>query len=116
MAINNALYQQNNQAISTTEYSLTNNSTTIANQTQDAVISIWIDTANMASGDEYAIYLREKVTSTSTQRQILLADLVGAQPAPFISSPFQVGNGWDVTMKKISGTDRQFSWSIRGVT
>lgn len=116
MAIDNALYSQNSQSIGSTEYSLTNNSTTIATQTTDAVISVWIDTANMAAGDEYEIFLREKVTSTSTQRRISLAVLTGAQPGPFISSPFQVGNGWDVTMQKVSGTDRNFSWTIRGVT
>ena len=116
MAINNALYQQNNQSIGSTEYSLSNNSTTIASQTTDAVISVWIDCPNMAAGDEYAIFLREKVTSTSTQRKTQLSVLRGPQPGPFISSPFQVGNGWDVTMQKISGTDRNFSWSIRGVT
>ena len=116
MAINNALYEFNNQSIGSTEYSLTNNSTLIAVQTTDAVISIWVDVANMAAGDEYEIFLREKVTAAGTQRQISLAVLAGAQPEPFISSPFQVGDGWDVTMQKISGTDRNFSWSIRGVT
>ena len=116
MAINNALFEQNNQSIGSTEYSLTNNSTTIATQTTDAVISIWIDCPNMAAGDEFEIFLREKVTAAGTQRQISLAVLTGPQSEPFISSPFQVGNGWDVTMQKIAGTDRNFSWSIRGVT
>lgn len=116
MALNNALFQQNTVTISTTEYSLTNNSTTIASQTTDAVISIWIDVNNIAAGDQYEVALREQVTSSSTQRRIVLATLTGTQSDPFISSPYQVGNGWDVTMQKLTGTDRTFSWSIRAVT
>lgn len=116
MAINNALFEFNGQVIGATEYSLTNNSTTIAEQTTDAIISVWIDVANIAAGEEYSIWIRERVTSSSTQRQIFLATLVGPQGEPFVSSPFQVGNGWDVTMQRITGANRNFSWSIRAVT
>ncbi len=116
MAIDNALYSQNSVSISTTEYSLTNNSTTIATVTTDAIISIWIDAANMTASEQYEIALREQVTSSSTQRRFVLATLTGTQADPFVSSPYQVGMGWDVTMTKIAGTDRTFSWTIRAVT
>jgi hypothetical protein len=116
MAINNALFEFNTQTIGTTLYSLTNNSTSIATQTTDAIVSVWIDTTNMAAGDEFEIFLLEKVTAAGSQRTTSLAVLVGAQPGPFISSPFQLGDGWDVAMQKVSGTDRAFSWSIRGIT
>jgi hypothetical protein len=115
MAINNALFT-NTATISTTEYSLTNNSTVIATQTTDAVISIWIDATAMAAGDQYEIALRERVIGGGTQRRAVLATLTGTQAEPFVSSPYQVGDGWDVTVTKIGGTDRSFSWSIRGVT
>jgi hypothetical protein len=116
MAINNALFEFDAQTIGGTLYSLSNNSTSIATQTTDAVVSLWVDTNNMAAGDEYEIFLLEKVTAAGAQRTESLGVLNGAQPGPFISSPFQVGNGWDFAMQKISGTDRAFSWSIRGVT
>ena len=116
MALNNSLYEFNAQTISTTEYSLTNNSTTIATLATDAIISVWIDCANMVAGDEFEIVLREQATASSTQRSIVLASLVGAQPPMFVTSAFQVGHGWDVTMRRIAGTDRAFSWSIRAVT
>jgi hypothetical protein len=106
MAIDNALFEFNAQNVSTTEYSLTNNSTTIATQTTDAVISVWLDCPNMVAGDEFLVALREKVTGSGTQRKVKLASLIGVQDAPFISSPFQVGNGWDVTLQRIAAAAR----------
>lgn len=102
-------------SISTTEYSLTTDSTTIASLTTDAVITIWLDLSAMAAGDEYQLALREKVTSGGTQRTIVLGNPVGAQGEPFVTGPFQVMHGWDVTLTKISGTDRTIDWSIRAV-
>jgi hypothetical protein len=117
MAINNALFEEaTGSTISSTEYSLTNDSTSIAAQTTDAILSIWIDCSNMAAGDEYEIAVHEKVVTGGTARRTVLANLVGAQPDPYILSGLQVGNGWDVTMDKIAGTDRSFTWSIRAVT
>lgn len=117
MALNNALFEEaTGSTISTTEYSLTNDSTTIAAQTQDAVISIWIDCANMAAGDEYEIAYYEKVVTGGTARRVVLANLIGAQPDPYVLHGLQVGHGWDVTMDKIAGADRSFTWTIRAVT
>lgn len=101
--------------IGTTKYSLTNSSTTIASRTTDAVLTVWLDLANMASGDEYQLVLREKVTSGGSQMTIVLGNPVGAQGEPFVTGPFQVMHGWDVTLQKIAGTDRSISWSIRAV-
>lgn len=116
MTINNALYTDSGTTIGTTEYSLTNDSTTIASQTGDAIISIWIDFVNMAAGDEYEIALYEQVYSGGTQRRIILGNVVGAQPDPWVMHGLQVGNGWDVTLDRIAGSDRSISWTIRAVT
>ena len=117
MALNLALYTQSAVSISTTEYSLTNNSTTIATKTDNVVITIWIELVNMIAGDEYEIALREKVVSGGTQRKNILANLIGVQGDPmFVSGPFHVGQGWDVTMTRIAGADRTFSWSIRAAS
>jgi hypothetical protein len=70
----------------------------------------------MAAGDEYEVALQEKVISGGTQRRSVLANLIGAQSEPFISPTFLLGEGWDFTLKKIAGSDRAFSWSIRAVT
>lgn len=116
MALNLALYSSSGATIGTTEYSLTNGSTTLASKTDNMVISVWLDVTNMASGDEFEVALYEKAVSGGTQRKAVLANLVGAQAdGLFITGPFHVGVGWDVTVKKISGTDRSFAYAIRSV-
>ena len=117
MALNTALYEEaTGSTISTTEYSLVNDSTSIAAITTDAVISIWIDAVNMAAGDEFEVALQEKVVTGGTQRRTILGSLVGVQAAPWMLHSVQVGMGWDVTLKKLAGTDRAFTWTIRAVT
>lgn len=101
--------------ISTTEYSLVNNSTTLASSTDVGVYQVFIDTANMAAGDEYEIKIKEKVITGGTQRNIYTAVLDGAQSTPFVTPTLVLMLGWDVTMDKILGTDRSISWSIRKV-
>lgn len=116
MALNLALYSSSGATIGTTEYSLANGSTTLTAKTDNVVLSIWIDVSNLAAGDEYEIALYEKAVSGGTQRKITLASLVGAQAdGLFVTGPFHVGAGWDVTMRKISGTDRSFAYSLRSV-
>jgi hypothetical protein len=117
MALNLALFSQSAVTISSTEYSLSNNSTTIATNTNNVIVSIWIDVNAMAAGDEYELAIQEKAVSGGTQRRCVIANLVGAQSDPiFISAGFHVGVGWDVTLKKIAGTDRAFSWSLRSIS
>ena len=111
-----APYEQTAVTVGATEYSLTNNSTTIASQTTDGIYSVWIDCANMAAGDEYEIAKYEKVTAAGTQRRIVLGNITGAQADPYEAVLGQLMHAWDVTLKKISGTDRAFTWSVRAVT
>lgn len=106
----------NTATISTTEYSLPNNSTTLTPITVDGIYQTLIDVSAMASGDEYLIQVKEKVLSGGTQRVIYAATLVGAQAVPiWVSESLILLHGWDITMDKIAGTDRSISWSIRQV-
>lgn len=114
MAINEAY--SNTATISTTEYSLPNNSTTLTPITADGVYQVFIDFFNMASGDEYLIKVYEKVTSGGTQRVIFTASLLGIQSPPVWVAPSMIFlHGWDVTVTRIAGTNRSISWSIRQV-
>lgn len=102
--------------ISTTEYSLPNSSTTLTPKTDDGVFQVFIDVANMAAGDQYEIKFYEKARSGDTQRLIGVSTLTGAQSNPmFVSESFIFMHGWDVTMKKLAGTDRAMYWSVRQV-
>src|SRR3990172_1510353 len=118
MAINLAFFEEaTGSSISTTEYSFTNNSTTIATQTTKCVIEVWIDFVNMVAGDEYLVALREKVVTGGTQRKMTIANPIGVQDRPLVwSSSFIVGVGWDVTVQLITGSARTVTWSIRGIT
>jgi hypothetical protein len=116
MALNIALYTGSAVTVSTTAISLTAGSTSIQTKTDNVVASVWLDTANMAAGDEFEVYLYEKAISGGTQRTIIIADLIGAQAdLLFITAGFHVGVGWDFGIKKIAGTDRAFSWSVRSI-
>ncbi len=102
-------------SIGTTEYSLVSDSTTPASDTTDGVFQVFIDTGNMAIGDQYRIIIKEKVTSAGSQRDIYAAVLTGTMTDNWVSPSLILMHGWDVTIQKLAGTDRTFAWSIRQV-
>lgn len=101
--------------IGSTEYSLAADSTTLAAQTDDCILQVWIDFDAMAAGDEYRIRLYEKING-GTARTAIDTRVYGDQSTPWISPSLIVGDGWDVTVQKISGTDRSIPWSLRKVS
>jgi hypothetical protein len=105
----------NSATISTTEYSLPNNSTTLTPITTDGIYQVFINFANMAAGDDYQIKIYEKVTSGGSQILLMSANVTGAQSSGWVSPSLVLLHGWDVTLKKIAGTDRSIAWSIRQV-
>lgn len=110
------LYSDTGTTISTTEYSLSNDSTSIATQTTDAVIQAIIDFAAMVAGDQFEIKVYDKVYSAGSQKVIYYAVVTGAQSTPFVTPSLIVMHGWDVTVKRLAGSDRSIAWSIRGLT
>lgn len=108
----------NSATISTTEYSLPNNSTVLTPQTDVCLLQSWIDFGNMiASGDEYEWKIYEKVYgSGGSQRTIAIGRCLGSQSSPVVTPSLIVGDGWDVTVARIGGADRVIDWSIRKLT
>lgn len=100
--------------IGSTEYSLPNDSTSLTAQTDDCILQVYIDFDAMAAGDEYRIRLYEKINA-GTARTIIDTRVYGDQSSPWVSPSLIVGEGWDVTVTKVSGTDRSIPWSIRKV-
>jgi hypothetical protein len=114
MALN---YVDDSATIGTTEYFLASDSTTKTDQTDDCMLQAWIDFANMAAGDQYRVRIYEKVNGAgATQRQIMEAILTGAQAGPWVSPALMVGHGWEVSVTKLTGTDRSIGWSLRKAT
>ncbi len=105
----------NTATISTSEYSLPATSTSLATITTDGIYQVFIDTANLATGDQYELKIYEKVVSSGSKKAIQTFTLNGSQPGPFVTPTLILINGWDVTLKKLAGTDRAISWSIRQV-
>jgi hypothetical protein len=105
----------NSATISTTEYSLPNNSTTLTPKTTAGVYQAFIDLANLAAGDIFDLKIYEKVTSGGTQRVIYRTTFANVQPGPFVSPTLILMNGFDITLIKTAGTDRSISWSVRQV-
>jgi hypothetical protein len=110
-------YTNDSATISGTEYSLPNDSTTLTPQTTDGIFQFFIDFAALIAGDQYEVKLYEKYDSGGTQRLVDTWILTGAQAKPLFATPsFILGEGWDITVKKLAGTDRSIPWSIRKVS
>jgi hypothetical protein len=108
-------FADDSASISTTEYFLASDSTTATYQTTDCILQAYIHIASMAAGDQYEVKVYEKVNAQGPQL-IYYAVLDGAQANPLVTPSLIVGDGWEVSVKKLAGTDRTVHWSLRKIT
>jgi hypothetical protein len=103
--------------ISTTEYSLTNDGTTLQTQTDDGIYQVFLDLSDMVDGDILELKIYEKVRAGDTQRVVHYETFAHAQGTVdnYASPSLILMHGWDVSLKRISGTDVTVNWSIRKV-
>ena len=106
---------QDAATIGTTEYSLPNDSTTLTPQTTDVELQAFIDFFAMTAGDEYLWQLKEKINA-GTQRLVAHGTIVGVQTTLVVVPSVRLTDGWDLTVKKIAGTDRSIAWALRYFT
>jgi hypothetical protein len=105
------------ETVSTTEHSLTTDTGGPDTDTTVGIYQAFIDFNALAAGDVFEFKVYEKARAADTQRLCHVATIANAQTAPLWASPSLIlGAGWDMTLKKISGTDRAITWSIRGAT
>ncbi len=117
MALNAAYATGSAVTVGTSAISLINGTTTIASATDVGIYQIEVDVSAMAAGDQYELYWYEKAIAGGTQRTHSLGVLTGAQAWPLaVFGSLFLGIGWDFAIKKLTGTDRAFSWSIRRVS
>jgi hypothetical protein len=110
-----ALYE-GTATISVTEYSLTANSTTLATKTDVGAFQVLLDLNALAAGDQYELKIYETARTGDTKRLLEVFTFTGAQTKPIVVLPtILLMKGWDVTMKKLAGTDRAVIWSVRQV-
>jgi hypothetical protein len=100
--------------IGTTEYYLASDSTSKTSQTADAVLQVWIDFAAMTAAETYQVKVYEKINTV--ERVAYVSTLTGVQAGPLVTPSLVVGEGWEVSVKKIAGTDRAIGWSLRTVS
>lgn len=115
MAINLA-YATGSISVSTTELGFINGTSTIATSTDAGIYQAFIEIASIAYGDIFDVYLNEKTRSGDTQIKWMVGRLTVDNAAGWPSASFILGNGWDFSMKKISGTDRTVRYSVRRVS
>jgi hypothetical protein len=114
MAITEAFAFSN--TVSTTEFDLCNNSTTISSQTTDGIYQAFIDFSNLTATESYQLKIYEKVQSSGTQRLIDNMTISGVQTEPvYATAALLLMHGWTYTLTKLQGTDRAIAWSIRQV-
>lgn len=103
------------EAVSTTEHSLTTDTSGPDADTTDGIFQLVLDVSDMVVGDELQIRLYEKCRSGDTQRIAGQWTLTGAQAHPLWISPTVILlHGWDFTLDAIAGTITVL-WSIRQV-
>lgn len=114
MAISEAY--SGSETVGTTEHSLSTDTSGPDADTNDGVYQCFLDLSALAAGDHFRFRVYEKVLAGSTQRLIYSANVVGVQACPnWVSPSLILLHGWDMTLQKISGTDRNIDWSVRKV-
>lgn len=104
-------------SLSTTEWSMTAGTSGPVADTTAGVFAAMIDLSALAAGDTFRFAVYSKCRTGDTQRLLYTAELTGAQPYPNWASPsLLLGVGWDMTLKKIAGTDRTINWRISRVS
>jgi hypothetical protein len=104
---------ENSATISTAEYSLPNNSTTLTPITDDGVYQALVDfNAITAVADEFEVKVYEKVNAGGTQH-VIYGPVSITKPEVLVIPSLALLHGWDVTVKRTAGTDRSIVWSIR---
>ena len=107
---------------SSSEWSLITDTSSGTTDTTDGVFQTYLDLRNMTAStsggtDVFEFRVYEKTTTGSTQGLAFSARFAGVQGAPVWVSPSLIlMHGWDMTLKKITGTNESIDWSVRQVT
>lgn len=116
------IYSEASPTIGSTEYSLANESTTLATKTEKGVYAVVLDLNAVIAGDQFLLQLYETaLPSAGTKRLVESWYIEGVPGKPNAIIPstggYMLGNGWDWTIKKIAGTDRAIPftlWRVEG--
>jgi len=103
--------------VTNTEWSLTGDDNSLDAITTDGVYQIFLDVSTLVGLDNFRVRVYEKCRSGDTQRVVYEAFIGGPQNCPIWVSPaLTLMHGWDVSLFKVSATDRVILWSIRQIS
>ncbi len=101
------------ESVTGTEWSMTTDTSGPDVETSAGMFQAFVDLNLLAAGDVFEFRVYEKCRTGDTQRLVFVARFAGVQAAPiWPSAALMLGIGWDMTLKKISGTDRVINWRI----
>jgi hypothetical protein len=100
--------------IGTSEYSMVGETTTSVplSNTTETYITVVLDLNALAAADVFEMKVYEKA-DTGTQRVRQVYTFAGVQPGP--GDGIDLGHfkqGYDITLKKVSGTDRSIPFTL----
>lgn len=100
--------------IGSTEYSLVTNSTTLGNDATFGLLMVELDLNALTIADEIEYRIYCKTVSAGTKRLVVGPNSIGGPVSPpiFKIASFDVKYAWDVTLRKVAGTDRVIPYRI----
>ncbi len=100
--------------ISTSEYFLVSNSTSKVDQTNDNDVQVVVDAITALAGDSFRLRIYDEANGGS-QLVLYEAWIIGPLTAAVVHPPvpIRVGQAWEVSLLKVTGTDRSIKWSVR---
>lgn len=100
-------------SISTTEYSLPNDSIILTPITTPNTVQLFLDLSNLQAGDEFELRIYEKVIGSASQVLIFPVVSLVSGMSSYVTPALCLEHGWDITLVKVAGSDRTIAWSIR---
>lgn len=99
--------------IGTTEFSIAQNANYSAGSPKTTVgyVQAFLDVSAVVAGDQFQIRILERVNG-GTQR-VILTITVPPSTELYVTPLMLLGDGWDITIKKLAGTDRSILFSVR---
>lgn len=110
----NFTFTSGTQTVTTTEYSFAQlaNYSSGSPKTVQGTVYVIFDLLALVAGDVYQLRVYERVNA-GTQAPVFDAVVTGVQAQHYAFPAQLLGDGWDVTAKKISGNDRSIKCSVR---
>lgn len=106
---------ESSATVGTAELSIISGTTSLPTETTDRIEQAIIFWHNLAIGDVYKIRVYE--TANAAKRQVAQWFVANVQASPGAAIPaILLGNGYDITVTKVAGTDRVIFWTLNRVT